>query len=46
MSPRGEPLEVHFRLAGPADAPALADFMSRNFLAAYGHCSTKARSTT
>ena len=35
-------LDLRFRLAGPADAPALADFMSRNFLAAYGHCSTPA----
>jgi hypothetical protein len=42
MSPHAVPLEVRFRLAGPADAPALADFMSRNFLAAYGHCSTPA----
>jgi ribosomal protein S18 acetylase RimI-like enzyme len=31
-----------FRFAVPADAPALADFMSRNFLAAYGHCSSPA----
>ena len=29
-----------FRLAGPDDAAALADFMTRNFLAAYGDCST------
>ena len=29
-----------FRIAGPADAAALAEFMSRNFLAAYGDCST------
>ena len=29
-----------FRLATPADAPALAEFMSRNFLATYGGCST------
>jgi ribosomal protein S18 acetylase RimI-like enzyme len=29
-----------FRLATPADAPALAGFMSRNFLATYGGCST------
>jgi len=42
MSPVATPPapSVIFRLAGPADAPALADFMSRNFLAAYGHCST------
>jgi ribosomal protein S18 acetylase RimI-like enzyme len=31
-----------FRLATAADTPALADFMTRNFLAAYGHCSTPA----
>lgn len=29
-----------FRLAKVADAAALGDFMARNFLAAYGHCST------
>ena len=29
-----------FRLAGADDAAALAEFMSRNFLATYGHCST------
>lgn len=29
-----------FRLADRADAAALGEFMSRNFLAAYGHCST------
>ena len=29
-----------FRLAGPDDAGALADFMTRNFLAAYGNCSS------
>jgi diamine N-acetyltransferase len=29
-----------FRLATDADAAPLAEFMSRNFLAAYGHCST------
>jgi ribosomal protein S18 acetylase RimI-like enzyme len=29
-----------FRLASSDDAVALADFMSRNFLATYGHCST------
>jgi len=29
-----------FRMAEAADAQALAAFMSRNFLAAYGHCST------
>ena len=32
--------QTRFRLAQAADAPALADFMTRNFLAAYGHCST------
>jgi ribosomal protein S18 acetylase RimI-like enzyme len=31
-----------FRLAGAADATALAGFMTRNFLAAYGECSTPA----
>jgi len=31
-----------FRTAVPADASALAEFMSRNFLATYGHCSTPA----
>jgi len=31
-----------FRLAGAADAPALAGFMSRNFLASYGNCSSPA----
>ena len=29
-----------FRPATPGDAAALGTFMSRNFLAAYGHCST------
>jgi GNAT superfamily N-acetyltransferase len=29
-----------FRLALPADAGNLGDFMARNFLSAYGHCST------
>jgi GNAT superfamily N-acetyltransferase len=33
---------LRFRLAGPADAPALAGFMARNFVAAYGHCSSPA----
>jgi ribosomal protein S18 acetylase RimI-like enzyme len=31
-----------YRLATAADAAGLADFMSRNFLAAYGDCSTPA----
>jgi ribosomal protein S18 acetylase RimI-like enzyme len=31
-----------FRIATSADAQALADFMTRNFLAAYGTCSTPA----
>jgi ribosomal protein S18 acetylase RimI-like enzyme len=31
---------IAFRLADAADAPALAEFMARNFIAAYGHCST------
>lgn len=30
----------HFRLAEPADSAKLGEFMARNFLAAYGHCST------
>jgi hypothetical protein len=34
--------ELQFRLAGPADAERLGEFMARNFLAAYGHCSTPA----
>ena len=29
-----------FKLAAPDDAARLGEFMSRNFLAAYGHCST------
>jgi ribosomal protein S18 acetylase RimI-like enzyme len=33
---------IAFRLADAADAPALAEFMARNFIAAYGHCSTPA----
>ena len=33
-------LELDFRLAESADAAALGEFMARNFLAAYGHCST------
>lgn len=32
--------EMQFRSAMPADAPEIAAFMTRNFLAAYGHCST------
>ena len=31
-----------FRIASDGDAAALAEFMSRNFLATYGHCSTPA----
>ena len=31
---------VRFRLAEPADAAKLGEFMARNFLAAYGHCSS------
>lgn len=31
---------LDFRLAEAADAAALGEFMVRNFLAAYGHCST------
>jgi GNAT superfamily N-acetyltransferase len=33
-------VDLRFRLAEPADAAALGEFMARNFLAAYGHCST------
>jgi ribosomal protein S18 acetylase RimI-like enzyme len=33
---------MRFRTAEAADAASLAEFMSRNFLAAYGHCSTPA----
>ena len=33
---------TNFRMAEAADAAALAEFMSRNFLAAYGHCSSPA----
>lgn len=32
--------EMQFRSANPADAAEIADFMTRNFLAAYGHCSS------
>jgi ribosomal protein S18 acetylase RimI-like enzyme len=32
--------ELRYRLAVAADAAALGEFMARNFLAAYGHCST------
>ena len=32
--------ELRFRLAVPADSAALGEFMARNFLAAYGHCSS------
>lgn len=31
---------LRFRLAEPADSALLGEFMARNFLAAYGHCST------
>ncbi len=31
---------IRFRAAIPADAAALGEFMARNFIAAYGHCST------
>ncbi len=31
---------ANFRLADPADSAKLGEFMARNFLAAYGHCST------
>jgi GNAT superfamily N-acetyltransferase len=31
---------LHFRMAEPADASALGEFMARNVLLAYGHCST------
>jgi ribosomal protein S18 acetylase RimI-like enzyme len=33
---------MDFRLAAPGDAASLAEFMTRNFLAHYGHCSTPA----
>ncbi len=33
---------LRFRVAELADAAALGDFMARNFLAAYGHCSSPA----
>ena len=33
---------MSFRLATADDAPALAEFMSRNFLATYGECSSPA----
>ena len=35
-----KPLALEFRLAEAADAAMLGEFMARNFLAAYGHCST------
>ncbi|MGH8106897.1 MAG: GNAT family N-acetyltransferase [Arenimonas sp.] len=31
---------MQFRSATPSDAVEIADFMTRNFLAAYGHCSS------
>lgn len=31
---------LQFRVAEPGDAAALGEFMARNFLAAYGHCSS------
>lgn len=34
------PAAIRFRTAEPADAAALGEFMARNFMAAYGHCST------
>jgi hypothetical protein len=30
-------MELNFRLAVPADAASLGEFMTRNFLAAYAH---------
>ncbi len=33
-------LALDFRLAEASDAATLGEFMARNFLAAYGHCST------
>ncbi len=33
-------LELDYRLAEASDAAMLGEFMARNFLAAYGHCST------
>ena len=35
-----KPGALQFRVAGPDDAPALGEFMARNFRAAYGLCST------
>lgn len=32
---------MQFRSATPADAAEIAEFMTRNFLAAYGHCSSE-----
>jgi ribosomal protein S18 acetylase RimI-like enzyme len=32
--------DIQFRMAEAADAAALGEFMERNFMAAYGHCST------
>lgn len=32
--------DMQFRSATPADAAEIAAFMTRNFLAAYGHCSS------
>lgn len=32
--------DLRFRLADPGDASQLGEFMARNFLLAYGHCST------
>ena len=32
--------DLQYRVAVPGDAAALGEFMARNFLAAYGHCST------
>ena len=32
--------DMQFRSATPADAAEIAEFMTRNFLAAYGHCSS------
>jgi hypothetical protein len=32
--------QLRFRVAGPDDAERLGEFMARNFLAAFGHCSS------
>jgi hypothetical protein len=34
---------MQFRFATPEDAAEIADFMTRNFLAAYGHSVTSSK---